>query len=183
MLRIHPAAPARYDVLHDFGTAGLVAGIIGSVVSAGGSLLGGSQDNAAAQAQAQAQEIQAQQLAQNAGQERAAAQQNAIEERRKARLARSRNEAVAAASGGSASDPTVLAINEGLAGQGEYNALTALYQGEARAQGLEADAAAARYSAKQARRAGRSAQAGSVFGATTSLLGDAARTSLMLKYG
>lgn len=90
-------------------------------------------------------EWQAAQLKQQAGQERASAQRQAIEERRKATLAVSRARAISAGSGGSATDPTVMKIYGDLASEGESNALTALWEGEESARGLEAQAGASLY--------------------------------------
>jgi hypothetical protein len=163
-------------------TIATVTSIVGGVVGAAGTLLGGMQQSKAAAAQANMQEMQAEQLAQNAGQERAAAQQHAISLRRQSRLAASRNQAVAAASGGLATDPTVLEIQSDIAGEGEYNALTALHAGESRARGMQADAAAARYESRALRQAGKSAKIGSFIGAGASLLSSTGQT-LLYKYG
>jgi len=78
--------------------------------------------------------FQADQLDRNAGQSLAASQRNAFQERRQARLVSSRAQALAAASGAGATDPTVLNIQGDIAKQGEYNALTALYNGDVQAQ-------------------------------------------------
>lgn len=86
--------------------------------------------------------FEADQMLQNAGQERASSQRAATEERRQKRLVESRAQAVAAASGGGASDPTVVDIMGDLETQGEYKALTALWDGEERARGLEGAASA-----------------------------------------
>lgn len=61
----------------------------------------------------------------------AAGQREAIEERRHKRLTQSGALAKAAADGGSAGDPTVLAIAGQIEQAGEWNAMTALYEGEA----------------------------------------------------
>jgi homoserine kinase len=181
-LQTHPAEAPRLSAVYDLGTVGLVAGLAGSIVSAGSSILGGMQENNSAKAQANAADMEAEQMAQNAGQQRAEAQQEAIAKRREARLAQSRNQAVAAASGGGADDPGVLDINSDIAGEGEFNALTALYQGEARARGMEGDSAAKKYEAKSLRRAGSAARTGSFIGAGASLLSGAGST-LLYKYG
>ena len=81
-----------------------------------------------------------------AGQARAAAQRGAAEERRKARLVQSRARAVAE---GGASDVGVVNTMADIAAEGEYRALTALYEGEERARGYEDTAAARRYSGRQ----------------------------------
>lgn len=60
----------------------------------------------------------------------ATGQRGALAEQRQARLAMSKAQAVAAASGGGASDPTVQHIIGGLASEGNTNALSALYSGQ-----------------------------------------------------
>lgn len=151
--------------------------IAAAAVSTVGTLAGAGSQAAAAESEGKAQkamaEYQARQLRYKAGQERASSQKQAINERRRARLAGSRARAVAAASGGGASDPTVMDILATLRGEGEYNAQSALYEGEESARGLEAQAsaaeasgdyasAAAAYRAKATRRAGYMSAAGNL---------------------
>jgi hypothetical protein len=95
--------------------------------------------------------FRAEQLEQAAGQERAGAQRAAMEQRRQGRLALSRLQAIA---GGGGLDPTVVTLAGRLAGEGEYRALSALYEGEERALGMEMQGEAARYEGRLARRAG-----------------------------
>jgi hypothetical protein len=85
--------------------------------------------------------FQAAQLEQNAGQELAAGQRRAIEDRRQARLANSRLQALA---GGGGSDPGVVNLAEDIAGAGEYRALTSLYESGERARKDQLGAASAR---------------------------------------
>lgn len=139
----------------------------GTVVSTIGAIQQGNAQQAAAN-------YQAAQLTQQAGQDRATAQRQAIEERRKAGLALSRVQAFSAASGAGATDPTVNNIAGDIAGQGEYNALTQLYNGEERARGLENQASATRFQGQQAHQAG-------LFKAGSTILEGG--TSLMTKYG
>lgn len=94
------------------------------------------------------------QLEQNAGQERASSQRSAIEQRRSARYMQARLRALAAASGAGASDPTVVNLDADIAAAGEYGALTAMYEGETRASGMEYGAKIARKEGKAARLAG-----------------------------
>ena len=90
-----------------------------------------------ANAQAQAQE-------QQAGQERAVAQRGAIEQRRQGKFVSSEAQAIAAASGAGALDPTIVGILGDIETETELRALTALYEGEERARGLEHGAAITR---------------------------------------
>jgi hypothetical protein len=118
--------------------------------------------------------FQADQLDYNAGQSKAAAQRNAFEERRKARLVSSRAQAVAAASGSGASDPTVLNIMGDITRQGEYNALTALYNGDVQAHDQ-------RFAAQTRRASGAMAQSAADTQALSTVLSGAA--SLYDRYG
>ena len=82
-------------------------------------------------------DYRARQQDQAAGQEIAASQRGAAEERRRAQLVASRALAVAGASGGDVSDPTVQNLLADLEGEGAYRASLALYQGEDRARQLK----------------------------------------------
>jgi len=141
----------------------------------GSTVLGlvGASQQASAQREAgaaadQAAQYRAAQLEQQAGQERAASQRKSIEARRRSALAMSRAQALAASSGAGALDPTVLKIMSGITGEGELEARTELYQGEERAIGQEAGAAASRYEGAQARRAGEIKAKSTILGGLTS---------------
>lgn len=129
------------------GELAIAAQVLGTVISAVGSMQQG-------RAQQQAANYEASQLEQNAQQERAASQRQAMEQRRQGRLAQSRGLALAAASGAGASDPGVLDIMGDIDAEGEYRALTALYEGEERARGRQTQANLRRYEGKAAKRAG-----------------------------
>lgn len=88
--------------------------------------------------------FEAAQLEQNALTEVAASQRVGMEEERRAELAQSRALALAAASGGGASDPTVTKIISDLAGEGSYRKSVALYEGEERARQMRLGAWARR---------------------------------------
>lgn len=121
--------------------------------------IGGMKQASAIKAQGRAQlqeaEYRAAQGRQIAGQQRATAQRAMIEENRKTRLAQSRSQAVAAAQG-SGGDPSVLNLQAGIGAEGKYNALTALYEGDDRAQQLESGADLALYEGQSAYRAAKS---------------------------
>lgn len=89
-----------------------------------------------------------------AGQERASAQRAMIEEGRRTRLAQSRAQAVTAAGGGGF-DPSTLNIIAGLETEGRYASLSALYEGESRAQNLEFGADLATFEGQNAYRAAK----------------------------
>lgn len=84
-----------------------------------------------------AAQFEAAQLVQQAGQEQAASQRVSFEEGRTSKLVQSRALALAAASGASASDPTVIKIISGIASEGAYRQNVALYQGEEKARQLK----------------------------------------------
>jgi hypothetical protein len=90
------------------------------------------QQNAAKQAQLNA-DFEADQYEDVANAELAASQREAEQARRESRYLQSRAQAVSAASGAGATDPTVVNLIGDLEEEGEYSALTALYNGSQRA--------------------------------------------------
>lgn len=84
--------------------------------------------------------FEADQLEESSGQQIASAQRTAIEDRHQGALAQSRALAVAAASGGGASDPTVVNIISKLAGEGAYRGMVDLYSGEEKARQMRVQA-------------------------------------------
>lgn len=136
--------------------------IAGSLVSAGGTILG-------AKSEAKGLRREAAQLEANAGQERASSQRAALEERRQGRLASSRALALAAASGGGADDPTVVNAIADIEGEGEYRALTALYEGNVAGDDLERQAKARRREAKSVKKQSYFKAAGTILGAGATL--------------
>lgn len=128
------------------GIGGLISGV-GGVMSAVGARNAGISANQEANYRAKQAEI-------NAGQERASAQRASIEQIRQLRVTQSHGQAVAAASGAGALDPSVMDIMGDLETQGQYKAATATYQGEDSARNLETQAMLDRYSGKQAKKAG-----------------------------
>lgn len=136
--------------------------VAGTALSAGGTIIGANSE--AAQLRSQAAQLEA-----KAGLERASSQRQAIDEKRNARLASSRALAVAASSGAGADDPTVVNTIAGIEGEGEYRALTALYNGDQEALGMEAQAAANRKGAKATKTAGLLKAGGTILSAGSSL--------------
>jgi hypothetical protein len=84
-------------------------------------------------------------------------------QRRSSRYAQSRAIALAAASGAGAGDPSVVDLVGDIEGEGEYGALSAMFEGEDRATGLE-------YGATLSRRQGQAAMTGSAISAGSTLL-------------
>ncbi len=93
---------------------------------------------------------QALQLEQQGRQEQAYAQRRAGVERHQANLAGSRALAVAASSGGGASDPDVENILGNIAGEGEMRAMSQIYEGDEKARGAGDQAGAARRTGQRA---------------------------------
>jgi hypothetical protein len=141
----------------------------GTVLGTGGQIYAGlaGQDAKASEAS---------QLRYAAGAARASSQRAAAEERRQARLVQSRGLAVAAASGGGASDPTVVNTLADVAAEGEYRALTALYEGSEKSIGL-------RKAAKNASAEGSNLALAGFMGGASSLLAGAADGGWFEKYG
>lgn len=142
-------------------------------ISAAGSIVG-------SKAESKALKAEADQLDAQAGRERATSQRAAMEQRRQSRLLASRAIAVGAATGG-ALDPTVLNIISRLEGEGEYRALSALYEGEEEAIGLENQAAARRREAKNVKKGGLLKAAGTIIGAGSDIVTRAG--TMKAKYG
>lgn len=111
----------------------------------------------AALARQQSLEHQARQARQNAGQERAASQRSAAEQRRQGRFLSSKALARAAASGAGTGGNVENILGE-LGAEGEFRALNELFIGEERARGLELQAASLVFEGNQEARAGEVAR-------------------------
>lgn len=136
-----------------------------SVVSAvGKSDAGNSAARVGLQQQAAAQ-YEADQLRINAGQSIASAQRAAQEQRRQGELIQSRAIALAAAGGGSVTDPGLVHLLAGNAGETAYRSAVALYEGEDKARSMRESAKAAEYSGANAALAGRDRQKAMMTGA------------------
>ncbi len=146
-----------------------ILGTIGTVLSVGSSLMQAGSQRSAGRAAAQNADFQARQLEQRAGQERASSQRDYIEQRRQTKIVQSNARAAAGASGGSVVDPTMLNIQSGIARQGDYNALTALFEGEERAKGLEFQGTTTRADGQAAKKAASSQARSTIMGAGLTL--------------
>lgn len=116
-----------------------------------------------------AAEFEAKQLEINAGQAKAASQRVAYQRGQDADLALSTLRARAAASGGGASDPTVLNLQAGLMQQKAYNLAAALYEGNDRARTMRMQAAGKRYEGELGVADAKTAKRSYNFAALTSL--------------
>lgn len=134
-----------------------------------------------AEAQAVAYEFEAKQADAAGVQVVAASQRTALEERRRADLVASRALAVAAASGGGTTDPTIVRIISNVKGEGAYRASVALYEGEQQERDLKIAAAMSRlHGASGLERGVNLANAYSIRAAGTAFSGGA---SIYSKYG
>lgn len=142
---------------------------VGGGLQAGGTILGAMGQNAAGQNADQQYRYKAAQEFQAAGQSRAAAQREMFDTDRKTALLQSTFQARSASDGGTSTDPGALTLSEGIAGQGEYNALADLYRGEDKAKGLEMQAQNDLLSGKAARRGGQASAIGTLLSGSGSL--------------
>lgn len=157
---------------------------VGSDVEAGGAIAGAlSHLDYGLQAQ-KAMQFQAAQLRINAGQQMASSQRQAFDVQRESDYIASRALAVAAASGGGASDPTVVNLMARNAAEMAYRKSVALYQGENAAREMNMAADAKEYEGANLRRNATEVAASQVLGAGTSLLRGYARdASLRQRFG
>jgi hypothetical protein len=130
--------------------------VVGALSAGNSAAANGQSQNAQAEYAAQQSEYQADQLDQAAGQRRATAQRQGMEQRRRAAIAESNLQARA---GGGSTDPSILGLTGNIAGEGEYNALAAMFEGEESARGSEMQATSARGQAGQYRASGQAALA------------------------
>lgn len=152
----------------------------GTILSAYSQRQAGSEaqkaSNSAAAAEKQMAEFEALQQERYAEEAQKEAEIKAAEYRRQARIVASNALAAAAGSGAGAMDPTVVQIMSELAGEGEYRARLALYEGEKEAQNRRLAAQARRMGAESSAAArigeGRArAKAGSLAATGTLLRG------------
>ena len=125
-------------------------------------------------AEERAASYQAKILKRNAGQRIAQSQQEAFEVERQGRLQQSRALAVAASSGGGASDVSVVKHMANLAGENHYRKTVALYEGQRDASDMTMQANLTRWGGKMAKRAGN-------IGAVSTVMRGAG--SMLTKYG
>ena len=156
----------------------------GTYAEAGGAIAGALSHLEYARQAQKAMQFQAEQMRQNAGQQMAAAQREAYGVEREAEYTASRALAVAAASGGGASDPTVVSLMSRNAAEMAYRKQVVLYEGTESARLMKTGADAKEYEGANARREGTQAAVAQSFGAGTSLLRGYARdASLLQRFG
>ena len=141
--------------------------VLGGILQFAGTISRGQQAQAAGQ-------FQADQLRQNGGQAQAAAQRTAADVQRQTEMVVSRSLAVAAASGGGASDPTVINLIAQNASEGAYRKAVALYGGDEANRTARLQADAKEYE-------GKSARMGSLISGATNLLNSQAKSASMFQ--
>lgn len=153
----------------------------GALVQLYGAMQSGKAARAAGDRAKVAAEFDAWQANRAGGQAMAVAQRQAREELRQADLQASRALAVAAASGGGVSDPTIVRLLANVRGEGVYRSHVALYEGEARARDLRLSGGSSRVAGAEAALEGVNRQTGALYAG----FGSAVRTgaSLYEKYG
>lgn len=122
--------------------------------AAGGTLLQAKSQMDAGKAAKKMGEYTAEEARIKAIQAQAVGQRKAAEQRRQANLVGSKLQAQAAAGGG-ATDPTILKLQEDIAGEGEYRALTDLYESEVQSNDLITQGNMARYEGNLKNKAGK----------------------------
>lgn len=152
-----------------------------TVLNAGGQWTAASAVAQEGEERRRAAEFEALQLEQNALQAVAAAQRKAATVSKQDKLIQSRALAVAAASGASATDPTVVNIIAKTAGEGAYERAVAIYEGEEVARVRREAARATRYRGYREQVASENKAQALRTGALGSLLAGAG--SLFAKYG
>lgn len=164
----------------NFGALGWLSAA-STFLEAWGVLSGGRAQRLAGQRAKVAAEFEAIQAEEQAGIALALAQRRAAEERRQAGMDASRALAVAAASGGGVSDPTIVRLIANTRGEGVYRANVAMYEGEAQARKLRLEAAASRVAGAEALAEGTRRQGAALYSAVG--IGAKGALSLYAKYG
>jgi hypothetical protein len=141
--------------------ASMVFTLAGAEQQKEGLLISGNAARMSGRAKRVEAEFEAKQLEQNAGQTIAASQRDAMEVQRQVDLVESRARAVAAASGGSLSDPSIIDNVTRISNMGAYQKAVALYQGEDKARSMRLAAATKRYEGRMAEELGE--QTGSAY--------------------
>jgi hypothetical protein len=154
------AAMSVFTILKIVGTA---VSVIGQLKQAQAQKNLAKQQEMIADSQAKAQE-------QAAGQERASSQRAAYNAQKEGELAKSRAQAISAATGAGALDPSIVNITGGIDEETSYRAQTALFEGEERGKGLEHQAAITRATGSLNAATSRAKAQQSMFGAAGTLI-------------
>ncbi len=134
-------------------------------------------------AAAAAAQFSAEQMRINASEAAAASHRTAFDIARQGQLIASKQLAVAAASGGGASDPGVLTIMARTAGENAYRSQVALYEGLSRQRQMNLAAAGEQWTGQEEKRQGMLAGLTSSIGAVSTLIHGGARMQEMAGKG
>lgn len=153
--------------------------VAGTVASIGGTLISAKSgmDNAAYQSSMARAEAAA--LKQKANEEAAAAQRVAGTRERQTELVLSRARALAADSGTDATSPDILSNEGQISSQGDYNALSALYEGQSRARTSNNQAEIDLFRSKRIDAAAPLAAGGTLLSGLSGLAKDRSRSYLL----
>ena len=136
----------------------VVAAVAGTAMQVNAQKMAGKEAKRAADARAAALDHQAKQARQIAGQEVAASQRAAFAEKKKGEAVLSRLQAVSAASGAGAGDPTVVTLGGDIGEEAEFRQMAALYGGQSKAEQLENMARLKQFEGMESVRAGAAAR-------------------------
>jgi len=185
--------PGMGAIAYDPGTlmaASLAASAVGGGFSAMSTLAGGGMAKAAGIAQRTEANYQAAQLNENASQEIAGAQRQAIDAAQRTRLAISTATARAGASGAAPDVGSAVGNTGQLAQRGSYQALMDMFNGQSKASGLENQAAGIRYTGavdelegEGKQKASYLAAGGELAGAAGSMASTYGRYAYPMRYG
>lgn len=142
--------------------ASTVATVGGTAISA----IGADNQGKAAKTEA---DYEANQLNQNADNQMASAEQREVAQNLQTKYVLSTAQARAAAGGAAATDPTVTTNMMTIAGQGQFRALTDLYQGQAAAQADTTKATADIFGGQQGQASGQTKMYSTILGGASSL--------------
>jgi hypothetical protein len=157
-----------------------VIAVVGMAMQAKGQTDAANADAARGQRAQNEANFEADQMDVNAGQAKAAAQRSAENVQLQSDVMQSRGLALAAASGGGASDPAIVNLLARNAGVGAYQKAIALYQGDTAARDMQLREEATRYGGELSMYDGQTAQRAGMMAAGASLLKDG--SSLYSKY-
>lgn len=115
---------------------------IGTGLTAASTIYGGVQAN-------QDAKVESKYLKEKGDQEFSSAQRESMRRRRETALVVSRQKAIAGASGGAVTDPTVQSVMEKTTAEGEYSAMMDMYNGTISRANLNAEAASVKRSGKR----------------------------------
>lgn len=160
------AAYSAFELADTIGAASGTLSTIGTVAGTAMSALGARNAGIAAN---QESEYRAQEEQVQAGQALASSQRQQVEDIRQMRLVESRGQAVAAASGAGALDPSVMDIMGDLETQGRYKSAVAGYEGQDSAANLNDKANLDLFSGSQSQSAGNIKAISTVMSGASSL--------------